>query len=169
VAQVTDALNNGSVVTLLAVGSVVAHRYALRPHYIWPRIILVGALLVLSVLTGLLISPRPHVEIVPFIAIAAVASLFLFFRFTRSGLAIRAAAADQEAALTQGVSPGAALVTACVLAGTLYALAGFLMDPDHLWLIALETLPVLLLCRLMSLRAAVLGGILIGLAESLFG
>jgi len=166
---VTDALNNGSVVTLLALGSVIAHRYALRPHYAWPRMVLVGAVLVLSVLGGLLISFRPSVEIVPLITVAAVSSLFLFFRFTRYGLAMRAAAADPEAALSQGVSTSAALVTAYVLAGGLYALAGFLMDPDRLWLIALETLPVLLLCRLMSLRAAVLGGILVGLAESLFG
>ena len=165
----TEALNNGSVVTLLALGSVIAHRYALRPHYAWPRIVLVSALLALSALAGLLISPRPQTEIVPLITLATVASLFLYFRFTRSGLAMRAAAADREAALTQGVSTSAALVTAGLLAGALYALAGLLSNPDHLWLIALETLPVLLLCRLMSLRAAVLGGILIGLAEALLG
>jgi branched-chain amino acid transport system permease protein len=169
VAPVTDPLGNASVVTLLALGSVVAHRYALRPHYAWPRIVLVAALLVPSALTGLLIPFQPRVESVPLITLAAVALLFLFFRFTRSGLAMRAAAADPEAALSQGVSTSAALVTAYVLAGALYALAGFLMDPDDLWLIALETLPVLLFCRLMSLRAAVLGGILVGLAEALFG
>lgn len=164
----TDALSDGSVVILLALGSVVAHRFGVRPHYAWSRIVLVGCLLVLSALAGLLVSPRPHAEFVPLIAVAAVASLFLFFRFTRFGLAMRATAADREAALTQGVSTTAVLVTACVLAGGLYALAGVLTDTGRLWLIALETLPVLLLCRLMSLRAAVVGGILIGLAESLF-
>ena len=73
----TDAFTNGSVVTLLALGSVVAHRFAIRPHYAWPRIALVGTVLFLSVLGGLLISPRPRVEIVPLITLAVVASLFL--------------------------------------------------------------------------------------------
>ncbi|MEV1143131.1 branched-chain amino acid ABC transporter permease, partial [Micromonospora sp. NPDC049799] len=36
-----------------------------------------------------------------------VAGLFAFFRFTRTGLAMRAAALDQEAALAHGVSVGA--------------------------------------------------------------
>ena len=166
----TDALTNGSVVTLLALGSVVAHRFAVRPYYAWSRIVLVVALLILSALIGLLASPPSHSGLVPLAAVAiAVVSLFVFFRFTRFGLAMRATAADREAALTQGVSTSAALVTACLLAGGLYALAGALTPTGRLWLVALETLPVLLLCRLMSLRAAVLGGILIGLAESLFG
>ena len=39
-------------------------------------------------------------------AAVVVFALFSFFRFTRMGLAMRAAAYDQEAALAQGVSVG---------------------------------------------------------------
>ncbi|HEX2772490.1 MAG TPA: branched-chain amino acid ABC transporter permease, partial [Micromonosporaceae bacterium] len=56
--------------------------------------------------------------------IVLVAALFAFFRYTRMGLAMRAAAYDQEAALAQGVSVGAVFALSWALAGGLAAIAG---------------------------------------------
>ena len=46
-----------------------------------------------------------------------LAILFWFFRYTRFGLAMRAAAFDQEAALTQGVSVGSVFAMSWAMAG----------------------------------------------------
>src|ERR1041384_2489520 len=48
-----------------------------------------------------------------------IAALFAFFRYTRMGLAMRAASFDQEAALAQGVSVGAVFALSWALAGAL--------------------------------------------------
>ena len=53
-----------------------------------------------------------------------VAALFAFFRYTRYGLAMRAAAFDQEAALAQGVNVGNVFALSWALAGALAAIAG---------------------------------------------
>lgn len=53
-----------------------------------------------------------------------VALLFAFFRYTRYGLAMRAAAFDQETALAQGISVGAVFALSWALAGFLAAVAG---------------------------------------------
>ena len=53
-----------------------------------------------------------------------VAALFAFFRYTRMGLAMRAASYDQEAALAQGVTVGAVFALSWAMAGALAAVAG---------------------------------------------
>ncbi|MEV4536068.1 branched-chain amino acid ABC transporter permease [Asanoa sp. NPDC049518] len=101
-----------------------------------------------------------------------VAALFAFFRFTRMGLAMRAAADDQEAALAQGVSVGAVFALSWALAGALaaiggtFATAGVSFD-GNLWLTALVALPVIILGGLDSLPGAVLGGLAVGVAQEL--
>lgn len=101
-----------------------------------------------------------------------VAALFGFFRYTRMGLAMRAASYDQEAALANGVSVGAVFGTSWALAGALAAVAGTFAaaggDVDHnLWIIALVALPVIILGGLDSLPGAVVGGLVIGVVQEL--
>jgi branched-chain amino acid transport system permease protein len=101
-----------------------------------------------------------------------VAALFAFFRFTRMGLAMRAAAYDQEAALAQGVSVGAVFALSWALAGGLAAVAGTFAAAGAgvdaaLWLIALTALPVIILGGLDSLPGAVLGGLAVGVLQEL--
>lgn len=104
--------------------------------------------------------------------IVLVAALFAFFRYTRMGLAMRAAAYDQEAALAQGVSVGAVFALSWALAGGLAAIAGTFAATGAsvdagLWLIALTALPVIILGGLESLPGAVIGGLAVGILQEL--
>ncbi|RKN40652.1 branched-chain amino acid ABC transporter permease [Micromonospora endolithica] len=101
-----------------------------------------------------------------------VAGLFAFFRYTRTGLAMRAAALDQEAALAHGVSVGAVFAVSWALAGGLAAVAGTFAAAGGsvdgaLWLIALTALPVIILGGLDSLPGAVVGGLAVGVLQEL--
>src|SRR4030095_7024184 len=83
-------------------------------------------------------------------AALVVAVLFAFFRFTPMGLAMRAAAYDQEAALAQGVSVGGVFALSWAIAGALAAVGGAFAAiggsvESTLWLIALVALPVIIL------------------------
>ncbi|GAA4706893.1 branched-chain amino acid ABC transporter permease [Phytohabitans rumicis] len=101
-----------------------------------------------------------------------VAALFAFFRFTRMGLAMRAAAYDQEVALAMGVSVGTVFALSWALAGGLAAVAGTFAAAGSsvdaaLWLIALTALPVIILGGLDSLPGAVIGGLAVGVLQEL--
>lgn len=101
-----------------------------------------------------------------------VAALFAFFRYTRMGLAMRAASYDQEAALVQGVSVGAVFGFSWAIAGALAAVAGTFAAVgssvhESLWLIALTALPVIILGGLDSLPGAVVGGLIVGVVQEL--
>lgn len=103
-----------------------------------------------------------------------VAVLFAFFRYSRMGLAMRAAAFDQEVALAQGVSVGAVFALSWAIAGALAAVAGVFVSTgagvdQNLWIIALKALPVIILGGLDSLGGAVIAGLVIGVVESLVG
>jgi branched-chain amino acid transport system permease protein len=67
--------------------------------------------------------------IVAAIAIAAIAGLFCFLRFTRQGLWMRAVPESRELSLIAGVSPRRVSQTAIVLGSFLAALAGALITP----------------------------------------
>ncbi|MER5997217.1 branched-chain amino acid ABC transporter permease [Nonomuraea angiospora] len=102
-----------------------------------------------------------------------VALLFAFFRYTRYGLAMRAAAFDQETALAQGVSVGAVFALSWALAGFLAAVAGMFVGTGQgieqlTWVVALKALPAIIVGGLDSLGGAVVGGLVVGVVESLF-
>jgi branched-chain amino acid transport system permease protein len=106
------------------------------------------------------------------VAIAVVTALFLFFRFTRMGLAMRAVAQDQEVALANGVSVGAVFAMSWALAGGLAALAGSMAAAGQnidntFWPIALVALAVIILGGLDSLPGAVVAGLIIGVVQQL--
>ncbi|GIH08589.1 branched-chain amino acid ABC transporter permease [Rhizocola hellebori] len=101
-----------------------------------------------------------------------VAGLFAYFRFTRMGLAMRAASYDQEAALAQGVSVGSVFAVSWAMAGGLAAVAGTFVAAGEnvdglMWRIALVALPVIILGGLDSLPGAVVGGLLVGVLQEL--
>jgi branched-chain amino acid transport system permease protein len=101
-----------------------------------------------------------------------VLALFAFFRYTRMGLAMRAASYDQEAALAQGVSVGAVFAVSWAMAGALAAVAGVFSAvggsvDQLLWLITLTALPVIILGGLDSLPGAVIGGLIVGLVQEI--
>ncbi|AIJ20234.1 branched-chain amino acid ABC transporter permease [Amycolatopsis methanolica] len=104
---------------------------------------------------------------------AVVVAFFLFFRFTSLGLAMRATAFDPEAALAQGISARRVYAVSWAIASALAALAGITMAAGpgglspSIGFIALAAFPAMILGGLDSPAGAVLGGIVIGLAEAL--
>jgi len=100
-----------------------------------------------------------------------VAALFAFFRYTRMGLAMRAASFDQEAAMAQGVSVGAVFATSWAIAGGLATVAGTFVATGTtnveatMWIIALVALPVIILGGLDSLLGAVISGLVVGVVQ----
>ena len=107
-------------------------------------------------------------------ALAVLVLLFWFFRYTRFGLGMRAAAFDQEAALTQGVSVGSVFALSWAMAGGLAAIAGAFLATgagvdQQLWIVALVALPAIILGGLDSLEGAVIGGLTVGVVQSLVG
>jgi branched-chain amino acid transport system permease protein len=107
------------------------------------------------------------------IAIAAVLLLLLalFFRYTREGIAMRAIADDQQAALSMGISIHRVLAVAWVFAAATAAIGGAMLanlvgvgpDVGH---VGLRVFPVVILGGLDSIGGAVLGGAIIGLLEA---
>lgn len=107
------------------------------------------------------------------ITAVAVLAFFFFFRYSATGLAMRAAALDQEAALAQGVSPGRVFALAWAIAGAVAALggishaAGSAQLSPSVGFFALAAFPAMILGGLDSPLGAVIGGIIIGLTQSL--
>ncbi|MFL6122366.1 branched-chain amino acid ABC transporter permease [Actinophytocola sp.] len=107
------------------------------------------------------------------ITAAVVVAFFVFFRYTRTGLAMRATAFDPEAALAQGISARRVYATSWAIAAALAALAGITLAAGPGGLqpsissIALAAFPAMILGGLDSPAGAVLGGMIIGLAEAL--
>jgi branched-chain amino acid transport system permease protein len=105
-------------------------------------------------------------------ALVILAIFYLFLKFSRLGLAMQAVAQDPETASLMGIESGtiyaAAFGIACLLAG----LAGGLMAPIYTIGPYMGELPVLkafvvvIIGGLGSVPGAVLGGLLIGLSES---
>lgn len=110
--------------------------------------------------------------VVAICAFVILVTFYLFLKYSRLGLAMRAVAQDRKTASLMGVESGliytAAFGIACLLAG----LAGGLMapiytiDPYMGLLPMLKAFVVVILGGLGSVPGAVLGGMLIGLSES---
>ncbi len=103
---------------------------------------------------------------------ALLVAFFLFFGFTRAGLGMRAAALDQEAAAAQGVSVGRAFSLSWAIAAAVAPVAGVMLTSRggsaltaNIGFIALAAFPAMILGGLDSTSGAVLGGVLVGLAE----
>jgi branched-chain amino acid transport system permease protein len=105
--------------------------------------------------------------------ILVVSVLAFFFRYSSTGLAMRAAAFDQETALAQGINVGLVFAISWGIAGALAAVAGgFVATGQGLsqtsWVIALKALPAIIIGGLDSIPGAVVGGLLVGIVEALF-
>lgn len=107
------------------------------------------------------------------LAAAALAGFFAFFRYSRYGLAMRATAFDQEAALAQGISVGRVVAISWAISAAVAALAGVTLsagatgvDPT-ISFIALAAFPAMILGGLDSPLGAVVGGLVIGVTQTL--
>ncbi|OWV78575.1 ABC transporter permease [Rhizobium sp. N122] len=106
------------------------------------------------------------------VAAVMVAVLSVFFRYTRIGLAFRAVADDQFAALAVGLKLPWIWSTVWAAAGAVALVAGLLWGARlgvqfSLSLVVLKALPVLVLGGFDSIPGAIVGGLLIGATEKL--
>jgi branched-chain amino acid transport system permease protein len=104
---------------------------------------------------------------------AVLAAFYLFFRYSSLGLAMRATAIDQEAAMAQGISVRRVQQVSWGIAGCVAALAGAALSAGSAGLdpsvgqIALVAFPAMILGGLDSPLGAVVGGIVIGVVQQL--
>jgi branched-chain amino acid transport system permease protein len=106
------------------------------------------------------------------VAGSLVAAFSLFFRYTRIGLAFRAVADDQYAALAVGLRLPRVWAIVWTAAGVVALVAGLLWGARlgvqfSLSLVVLKALPVLVLGGFDSIAGAIVGGLLIGAIEKL--
>jgi branched-chain amino acid transport system permease protein len=107
------------------------------------------------------------------LAAIAFGAFFVFFRFSRFGTAMRASAADQEAAMAQGIRLNRVYLAAWGISGAVAALAGICFTTGAAQLqpsvqyIALAAFPAIILGGLDSPGGAVVGGLTVGILQNL--
>jgi branched-chain amino acid transport system permease protein len=117
----------------------------------------------------------PSRQFYPFlIALLAIVLVGLGFRFTRTGVAMRATADDQMAAFGMGIDIRRIFSLSWSLAAMTAAVAGIVVGiiggiSPQLGAIGLRTFPVVILGGLDSIGGALLGGVIIGVLENLAG
>jgi branched-chain amino acid transport system permease protein len=100
--------------------------------------------------------------------------LFPFFRYTHLGMALRALAQNRYAAQLMGISVPWLFTLTWALAAAVAAVGGMLLADisylhTNMGFIGLRAFPAVVLGGLESIPGALLGGVIIGLVESLSG
>ncbi len=120
-----------------------------------------------------------YIDIFTVCVVASIAVLFFFvFQRSRLGTAMRATAADQEAAIAQGISPSVIFGASWALSCALATLAGVLLASGagsitaaqvspSLGAFALVGFPAIVLGGVDSPEGAILGGLIIGIVQTL--
>jgi branched-chain amino acid transport system permease protein len=153
----------------------------------------VGLAVILRGLTIMIWGPDPHefpiglsakvvhVGPVPFYPVQlyalgslglATAGAWAFFRFTRLGIAMRAVAANEAAALLMGIRVDRIHMLAWSFSAAIAALAGVLFGAmfklgPTLWFEGLRSFPAVILGGLDSVLGAALGGLIVGVIENM--
>jgi branched-chain amino acid transport system permease protein len=109
-----------------------------------------------------------------FFAVLCLVLFNLFFRFSASGIAMRAVANDQQAAQSMGISIKKIFAIAWAIAAVVAAVGGILIGNINgvntsLSGFGLKVFPAVILGGLDSIPGAILGGFIIGLLEALSG
>ncbi len=103
---------------------------------------------------------------------------FLLFQYTKIGVGMRATAVDQEAALAQGINVRRIFALSWAIAGVVAVVAGMMLAGGagpapglsvSLSVIALRAFPAIILGGLDSPLGAVVGGMIIGVAQVMTG
>lgn len=115
-------------------------------------------------------------ENVVIIAVTALmcAALYAMFRHTKLGIAMQAASQNQVAAYYQGIPVKRLNAIVWAMAAALAAVAGLMLSPltfvhANMGYIALKAFPAAIIGGFGSMQGAVVGGLIIGLAETLSG
>ncbi|MCP4357108.1 MAG: branched-chain amino acid ABC transporter permease [Chloroflexi bacterium] len=185
-----------AAILLAVVMGVLIERFVLRPMIGEPIISVIMVTIGLSSLLRAIVSGiwgttgRPFPPFLPsdpvnimgatvpadrLIAIVLVMVLFviftLFFRFNKEGIAMRATADDQQAALSMGISVKKIFALAWSIAAITAVLAGVIVANIvgvslSIASIGLTVFPVVILGGLDSIPGAVMGGVIIGLLQA---
>jgi branched-chain amino acid transport system permease protein len=187
-----------TVITSFGAGMAI-ERFLIRPVERAPVltvvIVFIGLLIILNSLAGWVFGyaiktfPSPFPAEPPFgnrfigshelgivgVTMVMVGMLYVFFRFTPLGLALRAAAVNPESAALCGVRVGSMLALGWGLAAAIGAVAGMLiapivfLDPNMMGGVLLYAFAAALLGGIDSPLGAVIGGFLLGVLENLLG
>lgn len=108
------------------------------------------------------------------LAVLLLIILSLFFKFTTTGIVMRAVADDQQAALSMGISVKKVFAITWAIGAVVAAVGGVLLGNingvnSSLAHLGLKVLPVAILGGLDSVPGAIIGGFLIGVLENLAG
>jgi branched-chain amino acid transport system permease protein len=108
------------------------------------------------------------------LTLGLAALLFLFFHYTRLGTAMRAVAQNRYAAQLMGINVDRIFTLTWALAAALGAIGGMLLADisylhTNMGFIGLRAFPAVVLGGMESIPGALLGGLIIGLIESLAG
>jgi branched-chain amino acid transport system permease protein len=114
-----------------------------------------------------------HRQIAVIVTVVLLVSLLLaFFKYSRMGLAMRATAFDQEVALTQGVSVTTVFAMSWAIAAVLAMFGGVFLGSGigldrSAAVVALKALPVVVVGGLDSIAGAIVGALMVAVAETL--
>ncbi|HEY7084770.1 MAG TPA: branched-chain amino acid ABC transporter permease [Hyphomicrobiaceae bacterium] len=115
----------------------------------------------------------PPVQVVGVIVSVAFLAVFTwFFLKSRMGIAMRAVADNQQVAMAMGINVERYFAIAWAMAGVVSALGGIIWGSmlgvdTQLSLIGLKVFPVVILGGLDSIVGAVVGGLIVGVVESI--
>lgn len=188
------------LLTLVAsfVGGMAIERIVIRPVENAPVLVAVvvtiGLLLIFNSLAGFIFTytlqefPSPFPDRTLFgalmttrdlgvigVTLAMLLLLFVFFRYTATGLAMRAAAQNPESARLCGIPVGRMLAIGWGLAAAIGATAGIMvapvlfLDPNMMGGVLLYAFAGALLGGISSPFGAVVGGLIVGVTENLVG
>ncbi len=187
-----------TIVVAIALGAVV-ERFVLRPLIGEPIISVIMVTIGLSSLLKAIVStiwgnqPKAFPSFIPstpikiwgatigadrlwaiVIAVAMLGLFTFFFRRSKEGIAMRAVADDQQAALSMGISVKKIFAWAWSIAAISAAIGGALVAnivgvSQELSHFGLRVFPVVILGGLDSIPGAIVGGIIIGLLETYTG
>jgi len=121
---------------------------------------------------GMLISRERFIAVV--IALGLTLMLYLFLKKTKYGLAMIASAQNREGALMQGINPNVMSALVVAIGSGLAAVGGalggsiFNLDPYMGGLAFTKGITLIVIGGLGSLPGAVVGGLILGVCESLF-
>jgi branched-chain amino acid transport system permease protein len=103
-----------------------------------------------------------------------VVLFFLFFKYSRLGLSMRGVANDQDTAMLMGISVKRVFALTWALSFAIAAIAGIFLASVMvlnigLSLVAIKAFPAVILGGLESIPGAIIGGLVIGILETLAG
>jgi branched-chain amino acid transport system permease protein len=106
------------------------------------------------------------------VSIVFLAGFTWFFLKSRTGIAMRAVADNQQVAMAMGINVRRYFALAWAMAGVVSALGGIVWGAmlgidNQLALVGLKVFPVVILGGLDSIAGAVIGGLIVGIVENL--